>query len=160
MEKYFYLNSNNEQAGPISPEDFGRYGVSETTMIWKQGMPNWVRAGQIPELSSFFHTPPIPVGGNTHNSRTNGFSGQNQYKPIKPDNNMAWAVLSTVLCCMPIGIYSVIQASKVNGLYNSGFYDEAQHMADEAKKWAGIGAIAGLVFSALYFIILLVFADM
>lgn len=156
MERYFYLNSNNEQAGPVSPTDFNQYGINEATMVWKAGMPNWMRAGQLPELSQFFSsaTPPPPVGGNNNGSgaynRGNnmGNYGNNvggQYKPIKPDNNMVWAVLTTLFCCFPLGIYSVVQASKVNGLYNTGNYSKAQRMADDAKKWACIGAISGFV---------------
>ncbi len=74
----------------------------------------------------------------------------NSYSPAKPDNNMIWGILCTVLCCIPFGVYSIILASKVNGLYNSGYYDEAQKKADEAKKWAIIGAAVGLVSIILY----------
>ena len=159
MDRYYYLNSSNEQAGPISPAEFNRYGVTETTMIWKQGMPNWMRAGQLPELSQYFRpSPPPPVGGNNYggnnyggSSNLSGNYGGNNYKPTKPDNNMLWAILTTLFCCLPFGIYSIIQASKVNGLYNSGLYDEAQHMADDAKKWAGVGAVIGLIVNVIYF---------
>lgn len=171
MERYYYLNSNNEQAGPVSPDEFSRYGVTESTMIWKQGMQNWIRAGQIPELSQYFMPvpPPVPPVGNNNNGGNNyggnnnysgnyggnnyganNYGGNNQYKPIKPDNNMLWAILTTLFCCLPFGIYSIIQASKVNGLYNSGMYDEAQRMADDAKKWAGVGALIGLVVNVIY----------
>lgn len=164
MDRYYYLNSSNEQAGPISPAEFSRYGVTETTMIWKQGMPNWMRAGQLPELSQYFRpSPPPPVGGNNYggnnyggnnyggSSNLSGNYGGNNYKPTKPDNNMLWAILTTLFCCLPFGIYSIIQASKVNGLYNSGLYDEAQRMADDAKKWAGVGAVIGLIVNVIYF---------
>ncbi|HIX03151.1 MAG TPA: CD225/dispanin family protein [Candidatus Odoribacter faecigallinarum] len=144
MEQYYYLNSNNEQAGPISPADFSRYGINETTMIWTKGMPNWMRVGQIPELLQYINpiVPPPP-------SR-NGFGG-GEFRPIKPDNNMLWAILVSLFCCLPVGIYSVIQAAKVNDLYNSGKYNEAQQMADAAKKWAIISAILGLVAWVFYF---------
>lgn len=171
MEKFFYLNSNNEQAGPISPMDFSRYGINENTMIWKKGMPNWVKAGQLPELSQYFRltvpTPPSPtinkesdyVGQcyNQGNSNSGAYNGGNyppgQFKPSKPDNNMVLAVVCTLCCCLPFGIYAVIQSSKVNGLYDSGCYDEAQRMADEAKKWALIGVAIGVITNILGFII-------
>ena len=57
---------------------------------------------------------------------------------VKPDNNMLWAILSTVFCCLPLGIVSIVYASKVNGLYTAGNYDEAQAAADKAKNWAMI----------------------
>lgn len=151
MDKYFYIDSNNEQFGPISPEEFGRYGVTETTKIWKQGMPVWLRAGQLPELLPYLRTtpPPPPGGGNIYGG--NSFGANSQYRPTKPDNNLVWAILTTLFCCLPFGIYSIIQASKVNGLYNSGLYDEAQRMADDAKKWAGVGAVIGLIVNVIYF---------
>ena len=75
---------------------------------------------------------------------------QHHYSTDKPDNNMIWGILCTVFCCIPFGVYSIILASKVNNLYNSGNYDEAQKTADDAKKWAIIGAAVGLVSIVLY----------
>lgn len=167
MERYFYLNSHNEQAGPVSPADFSRYGINETSMVWKQGMPNWMRAGQIPELSQYLHsTPPPPVGTNNNNGDNSGYSvnnsshvnsnaNNNQYKPMRPDNNMLWAILSTILCCVPTGVYAIIQASKVNDLYNNGSYAEAQEMANSAKTWSLVGAALGLVVCVVYFFLML-----
>lgn len=73
------------------------------------------------------------------------YASGNSYLCSKPKNNMVWAILSTVLCCIPFGIYSIILASKVNGLYESGNYDEAQRMANEAKKWAIIAVVVGFI---------------
>ncbi len=73
----------------------------------------------------------------------------------KPDNNMVWAILSTLFCCLPLGIVSIIEASKVDGLYREGDYEGAQNAADKAKKYAIIGAgiaVAGIV---IYFILVL-----
>lgn len=79
-----------------------------------------------------------------------------QQPPMKPDNNMVWAILSTVLCCNPIGIVSIVYASKVDGLYNSGDYAGAQSAAKNAMTWAIVTMISGLVIDiALTFIFLL-----
>lgn len=71
----------------------------------------------------------------------------------QPDNNLVWAILVTVLCCLPLGIVSIINASKVSGLWAQGQYAEAQAAADNAKKWAMWGAIAGVVGLVIYGII-------
>lgn len=34
----------------------------------------------------------------------------------KADNNMIWAILCTLFCCLPFGIVSIINAAKVDGL--------------------------------------------
>ncbi len=77
--------------------------------------------------------------------------------PPRPDNNMVWAILCTVLCCLPLGIVSLIKASSVNGLYDRGDYAGAQAAADSAKKWAIWGAIGAVVFWILYLIAVLAF---
>ena len=85
-----------------------------------------------------------------HGQYQQSYASGNSYSTDKPDNNMIWGILCTVFCCIPFGVYSIILASKVNGLYNSGNYEEAQKMANEAKKWAIIGAAVGLVSFILY----------
>jgi hypothetical protein len=64
----------------------------------------------------------------------------------EPDNYLVWAILVTVLCCLPFGIVSIVYSTKVSGLWAQGRYAEAQSAADSAKKWAIIGAIVGGVF--------------
>lgn len=73
-----------------------------------------------------------------------------------PDNNLVWAILVTVLCCLPLGIVSIIKSTQVSGLWTSGRYAEAQKAADDAKKFAVWGAIAGAVVIVLYIIFYLV----
>ena len=72
----------------------------------------------------------------------------------KPNNNLVWAILSTVLCCLPTGIYAIILSTKVDSLWNSGQYDEAKLKAEEAKKWSMIVAGIGIVVSILYGIVM------
>lgn len=58
-----------------------------------------------------------------------------------------------MLCCLPFGIVSIINASKVSGLWQSGQYAQAQKASEDAKKWAIWGAIAGAVVIVIYLII-------
>lgn len=73
-----------------------------------------------------------------------------------PDNNMVWAILSTVMCCMPLGIVSIVKASQVNSLWFQGFHAEAHRAADEARKWAMWSAISSGVLIALYLVFVFV----
>ena len=74
----------------------------------------------------------------------------------KPSNNLVWAILCTVLCCLPLGVVSIVYATKVNGLYNSGDYAAAQEAADKAMKYSKIGAIIGGIGIVLYIILVAV----
>lgn len=51
-----------------------------------------------------------------------------------PDNNLVWAILCTVLCCLPLGIVAIIKSSNVNTLWAQGNYEAAQKAADDAKN--------------------------
>ena len=61
MENYFYLNEKNEQKGPVSPEELISNGVTKNTLVWKNGMAQWLPAGEVSELANLFtDTPPTP----------------------------------------------------------------------------------------------------
>lgn len=67
-----------------------------------------------------------------------------------PDNNLVWAILSTILCCLPLGIVAIIKSSQVNNKWQMGDLDGARKDAADAKKFAMWGAIAGGVVIVLY----------
>lgn len=74
------------------------------------------------------------------------------YQP-KPPNHLVWAILTTFCCCLPIGIVSIIYATKVDKLYAAKQYDEARQASNNASKWAIIAAIAGVIVNFFSFII-------
>lgn len=73
--------------------------------------------------------------------------GQQPYQQpiLPPDNYLAWAVVVTILCCVPFGIVAIIKAASVNGLWNTGNYDKAYEASASAKKWIIITVIVGIV---------------
>lgn len=73
-----------------------------------------------------------------------------------PDNHMVWAILSTILCCMPLGVVAIIKASKVEQLWYQGFHAEAQKTADDAKKWSIYSAVSIGAIIVLYIVIMIV----
>ncbi len=71
-----------------------------------------------------------------------------------PDNNLVWAILSTVLCCLPLGIVSIMKSTQVNTLWAQGQLDAARKSADDARKWAMWSAIITVI---LYVVIIIVY---
>ncbi|MCO5055093.1 CD225/dispanin family protein [Thermomonas sp.] len=67
-------------------------------------------------------------------------------------NNLIWAILATLFCCLPLGIVSIIYAAKVDGLVAAGNYAAAQEAADKAKSWAMWAAGAFVILMVLYVI--------
>ena len=85
------------------------------------------------------HLPPLP--GPSH-----------EFVP----NHLVWAILSTLFCCLPLGIVSIVHAAKVNGLLAAGDVAGARDAADKAKKWAIYAAVAGIVVFVLYIVLVMV----
>lgn len=73
-----------------------------------------------------------------------------------PDNNLVWAILSTILCCLPLGIVAIVKSTQVNSLWAQGQYDAARKSADDAKKFSMWAAIAGIIVIVLYVIIVVI----
>jgi hypothetical protein len=69
------------------------------------------------------------------------------------NNYMIWAILSTVLCCWPTGIFALIYATQVNTKIATGDIAGAQEDAKKAKMWCWItfaAGIAGLILIIIF----------
>ena len=160
---YYYLDAARQQQGPVEAQTLRKRGVTENTLVWREGLAAWTRAKDVPELRQIFTTPPppseqtppppdcqtpqqtaAPQAGTTTTTTANG--GQ----PPKPDNYLVWSILTTLCCCVPAGIYAIICSNKVDTLYKNGDYEGARHAAEDAKKWAIISAIVGGIVSIIY----------
>ncbi len=71
-------------------------------------------------------------------------------------NNLVWAILSTLFCCLPLGIVSIVYAAKVDGLAAAGNLAAAQEAANKAKTWAIWAAAAWLILVVLYIVFVMV----
>ncbi|MDA3628422.1 SPFH domain-containing protein [Saccharopolyspora sp. WRP15-2] len=65
QQDQWYLGANGQQLGPFDFSALGRQISSGTltadTLVWKQGMPSWTAARQVPELNSLFGQVPPPL---------------------------------------------------------------------------------------------------
>lgn len=76
----------------------------------------------------------------------------------KPNNYLALAILSTIFCCLPFGIVSIVFASKVDSQWNTGDYNGAMESARKAKTWFWLSFGLGLVldiFVLIYYIVII-----
>ena len=180
MGQFYYLSPQNEQKGPVDASQLVACGVNANTMVWTQGMAQWTPAAQVSELQSLFAQPapqPAPQAPQPPQSAPQapqpayapqpaaqpapqsvvyvqtGTNGPSQPMMPKPGNNMLMAVLTTIFCCLPLGIAGIIYASKVDSLYNAGDYAGAVAAAKSARTWCLVGIIGGFVFTLIYLIV-------
>ncbi len=61
----WYAGINNQQAGPFTPEQLQQMivqgQIDRDTLVWKQGMAGWEKAGQVDDLQGLFGAVPPPL---------------------------------------------------------------------------------------------------
>ena len=82
------------------------------------------------------------------------YGAQPPYQGTPPDNYLVWAILSTVLCCLPLGIAAIVFSTQVNSKWAMGDVAGAQDASRKAKQFSMWAAIVGVVGAVLYVIFL------
>ena len=148
----YYMHIGGQQVGPYEENELPSHGLTASTMVWREGMPDWVAASQVPELSHLL--PPIQQPPGYQPQPQPGYGSQPQ-RPAMPATYLVWAILATLLCCMPFGIVSIVKASQVSTLYYQGNYAEARAASRAARNWAIASAVSSgaivLVYVAVFF---------
>ena len=70
-----------------------------------------------------------------------------------PNNNLVLAIITTILCCLPLGIWGIVKAAEVNGKWERGDFDGARASAAMAKKVSLWGIGVGVVVIILYVVL-------
>ena len=167
----YYLAINGQQAGPFEEQDLVANGMTADTMVWTQGMAQWLPAGQVPELAIYLQQ--SATGGAGVNYAAPQYYGNDylangaqpqQHQPYSyapPENYLTKAILVTIFCFFPVGIPAIIHAALANGHYRNGNQAEAERCNRLAKKfikiafWIGIGY---LILVLIYVIFVVSFA--
>ena len=120
----------------------GQQGFQQGQQNWQNSQQNWQGQQQY-----------------WQNQQQN-WQGQQQYwqQPapnqnvtnVKPDNNMVWAILSTICCCLPLGIVSIVYAAKVDSYWYQGNADKAFVSSRKARNWAIASLITTIGLDIIY----------
>jgi hypothetical protein len=70
-----------------------------------------------------------------------------------PPNYLVWAILSTVLCFLPLGVASIVFSTQVNSKWAVGDVRGAQDASGKAKKFAIWSAIVWAVILVLFLVL-------
>ena len=145
MTRYFYIDYEGKQKGPLTLDELRDEQIRKENLVWTQGMPEWKRASELENLKPLFELPrstPYNQHQTTPPDHQQAASGE---VPILPKTWMVESILVTLLPFLLcgnvlslIGIAAIINASKVESLFNSGLYDQAIKASNEAARWTKI----------------------
>lgn len=77
---------------------------------------------------------------------------------VKPDNFLVWAILSTILCCLPFGVVAIVYASQVDSYWFAGDHEAARRSAKNARTWTWVSVGVAAFCWLAYLLFVLLFA--
>ena len=98
--KYWFIQ-NGVQLGPVEAEDLRKLSLSGDTPVWSEGMADWQKAKDVPELADLFNIPTYtaPQPQQQPEQTQTDFNAQ-AWRP-QPETYLVWNILALVFCCVP-----------------------------------------------------------
>ncbi|MDE6812019.1 MAG: CD225/dispanin family protein [Muribaculaceae bacterium] len=101
--------------------------------------------------------------GEEYPGATGGFGGHD-YSAEKgkeeekmPPTYLVWAVVMTVLCCLPAGIAAIVFACQVSNRFYAGDVEGARRASRNAEIWIIVSFVLGVMANTLYLPLMLLF---
>ena len=163
----YWINHNGVQSGPLDLDAIKEMNLTSSAYVWREGLTDWVKITQMPELQGFYEMvnaePQQPAA--EQQAAGDVVMGQ-PYQPQQPYNqqpqlpqyaqqqdpaepcpptNLVWAIISTVLCCIPTGIVAIIYALKVTNKYREGDIEGAKRASEVGAWWCIATIILGII---------------
>ena len=152
MKKYFYSDGTNK-FGPFSLEELREKNITRETLVWFQGLSEWLPASNFSELNDVFAPSPPPING-TDTSRSNVVNNTHHQQP--PKTWLVESIRATLFCCLRLGIVGIVNATKVENRFYAGDIDGANRASADAAKWTKISFGIGIAVGVIYFIAMLI----
>ena len=146
----YWINHNGVQSGPVELEALKEMGLTSRAYVWREGMADWVPITQMPELQGMYEMVSQPDSVATQQPQAS--AAQQSAEPCPP-TNMVWAILATVLCCIPLGIMGIVYAGKVSKLYLAGDLEGAKKASETGAWWCIAAITIGVIWRPMMMLI-------
>lgn len=167
MEKFWIIVEGKPQ-GPFTPEQLKlRRDFTAQLPVWTTGMADWTVAAEVPVLaalleevvaeeekeeeysqfsqssqssqeSHFSHQPNLGGGF------TPSMAMQVPSEPM-PSSYLAWNIIMTLCCCMPVGVVGIIFSAQVAQKWQRGDIEGARKASNRAAWCLILSFVLGLV---------------
>ena len=153
----YWINHNGVQSGPVDADGIKELALTSRAYVWHPGLSDWVKITQVPELEGLFEVvdEPATVGQPLQPQNTAPAQQPMNPQPVNtqpegdpepcPPTNLVWAIITTVLCCLPAGIVAIIYAMKVTNKYREGDIEGAKRASEVGAWWCIVSIILGIL---------------
>lgn len=178
----YFVIINGVQAGPLPKDKLITAGLQPESFVWRQGLPDWVKAESLPELADIFMADSAFGGYARPEETVNPYAGQYPYgqrppyggqqppysqhpdpysiygrepQPIQHTNWLPWAIIGTIFGALfsCIGmIFGIIGITKANAA--NRFYNEGfEENGNMSNSSARTMTIIALVLGGIGFVL-------
>ena len=155
----YWINHNGVQSGPVDLDAMKQMGLTSSAYVWHEGLSDWVNITQVPELQGAYamesettgavmgqpyQPQPQPASQPAPQQQPQHAEQPQQPEPCPP-TNLVWAIISTVLCCIPTGIVAIFYALKVSNKYREGDIEGAKRASEVGAWWCIATIILGII---------------
>lgn len=154
----YWINHNGVQSGPVDADGIKELALTSRAYVWHPGLSDWVKITQVPELEGLYEVvdEPATVGQPLQPQNTAPAQQPMNPQPVNtqpaegatepcPPTNLVWAIITTVLCCLPAGIVAIIYAMKVTNKYREGDIEGAKRASEVGAWWCIVSIILGIL---------------
>lgn len=147
----YYIVVNKEQKGPYEYEELSQIGLNINTPVWREGLPQWVKASQLPELNGILNNnsclpPQIPIEMINDSVNPNVKTAGTSKKASK-----WWAILPILsIICSLVCVGLCIYALERDFYYYISFSEE-WHKSTSPEDYinCGFGYVGGALLLAI-----------
>lgn len=138
----YFLTINGQNIGPITAERVFDYPVTPETLIWHEGLTDWIPLKQDSALFTEYinRNPEPPKFIDSQTYTVPGVSPIPRHIPPKPSSYLAFSIIMTICCCLFTGIIAIVYSTKVDSAYYNGDYEKAFKYSKTAY-WLNIGSL-------------------
>ncbi|MGD0060607.1 MAG: CD225/dispanin family protein [Verrucomicrobiia bacterium] len=144
------IGGDGRPYGPVSADQIRQWiaegRANAQTMAQAEGSVEWKPLGQFPEFAPSAVPPVMP---STPPTPTAAPAPAFQPRPDVP-NYLVPAILSTICCCLPLGIVAIVFAAQVNTKLQAGDIPGALEASRKARMWVWLAVVLGLLSFGLF----------
>jgi len=169
---------DGKAAGPYTAQQLVGIGIKEDTLVWYQGLSDWIMASSVPEIMDALAAarqsviPEItqdPVQVNVEQVETidhhdteeyaveNEHINNGQPEEVQeygttvgecPEQHLGLAIFSAIM--FPTGIAAIVKTVLIKTRWEQGRYDDARWLAKTARKYSIMSIIIGVILCAIF----------
>lgn len=147
---YKVIGVDGKEYGPVSAEQLREWiaagRANAQSMVQAEGTEGWKPLAQLPEFAAVL-PPPAGFASSTVPPGTSVPSGA-----VVP-NYLVPAILTTLCCCLPLGIPAIVYAAQVNSKLAAGDMTGAMQSSAKARMWCWIAFGTGVASNIIVMLI-------